>query len=226
METLQYLAYPWRCLFLPALFLPLLAGAAAARLPRRWVWAVLTLVVAFNLAHTEPKGYLTFDDEYYGPASIAARGINTSTREEYEPRWVAARPAPASTPLAGLRATVQIISSRRSSSRQEFILRAAGATEVEAATFFYPGWSATIDGTAVPVSISPVRGTIVFPIAGGEHRVTLVLGPTPVRRAARWLTVVTLGFSMLAVAANRVRSARRRPVSPSGKGAAVVRGTR
>lgn len=138
-DALQYLAYPWRCLFLPALFLPLLAVAAVERLPRRWAWVALTLVVAVNLAHTEAKGYLTFDDEYFAPASIAARGINTSTREEYEPRWVAARPTPAARKLTGMMAAVEIVSSRLSSARQEYVLRAAGATEVEAATFFYPG---------------------------------------------------------------------------------------
>lgn len=46
------------------------------------------MLLLFNLSHTEPEGFLTFDDEYYAPESIAARGLNTTTREEYEPRWV------------------------------------------------------------------------------------------------------------------------------------------
>lgn len=41
-----------------------------------------------NISHTEPKRYLIYDEEFYYPASIAQRGLNTTTHEEYEPRWV------------------------------------------------------------------------------------------------------------------------------------------
>ncbi len=223
--ALQYLAYPWRCLFLPALLLPLLAGAAADRLPRRWIGAVLALVVAVNLTHTEPKGYLTFDDEYYAPASIAARGINTSTREEYEPKWVVARPAPAAKRLTGVQATISVVSSRLAPTHQEYVVRAAGATEVEAATFFYPGWKASVDGTPAPVSATPARGTILFPLAAGEHRIVLALAPTSVRRLALVLTVATAGIALLVpggarlVRARRARSRGRSNDPPNADGA-------
>jgi hypothetical protein len=108
-ETLQHLAYPWRCLFLPALLLPLLAVPALARLPRAGLVAVIAAVLVLNLPHTEPRGYLTFDDEYYAPASIATRGLTTATREEYEPRWVGARPPFAEAPLVGLTAPVEVL---------------------------------------------------------------------------------------------------------------------
>ena len=196
--TLQYLAYPWRCLFLPALFLSLLAAAALIRVHRRWAWLALALVAALNLPHTEPKGYLTFDDEYYTPASIAARGINTSTREEYEPRWVVSRPAPSTARLTSPSGAIEILSSSVASAQQEYVVRAAAATEVEAATFFYPGWTVTIDGTPAPVSASAVRGTIVFPLTPGEHRVVLSLNATSIRRLALLLSAATLGLSLLA----------------------------
>ncbi|HEU0108335.1 MAG TPA: 6-pyruvoyl-tetrahydropterin synthase-related protein, partial [Vicinamibacteria bacterium] len=61
-ETLQYLAYPWRALILPGLCLPLLALPAFARLGS-WAAAVVAVVVVFNLGHTEPREYVTFDDE-------------------------------------------------------------------------------------------------------------------------------------------------------------------
>ncbi len=207
--TLQYLAYPWRCLFLPALFLPLLAAVAVGRLPWRWQAAVVALVVGANLVHTEPRGYLTFDDEYYAPSSIAARGITTSTREEYEPKWVAVRPAPAARNLAGVTAPVEIVSSRLASARQEYVVRAGAATDVEAATCYYPGWSASVDGTRVRIWPAARTGTIVFPVPAGTHRVVLTLTATPVRRLGGLLTVAMLGTALVALGAARFARSRR-----------------
>ncbi|MDD5564778.1 MAG: 6-pyruvoyl-tetrahydropterin synthase-related protein [Thermoanaerobaculaceae bacterium] len=207
--TLQYLAYPWRCLVLPALFLPLLAAVAVARLPWRWQMAVVALVVGANLAHTEPKGYLTFDDEYYAPASIAARGITTSTREEYEPKWVAVRPAPAARKLAGVTAPVEVVSSRLGPGRQEYVVRADAATDVEAATFYYPGWSARVDGARVRIWAAPGTGTIVLRVPAGTHRVVITFAATPVRRLALLLTAAVLGIAVIALAAGRLARSRR-----------------
>lgn len=206
-EILQYLAYPWRALFLPALALPILCVPAFDRLPRTGLAAAAALVVITNLAHTEPSGYLTFDDEYYAPASIASKGINTTTREEYEPRWVERRPAWSARKLVGLDGPVEIMSQELSSIRQQFDVRAAVATRLEAATFFYPGWRAAVNGNPVSLETMPVRGTMVFVLPAGEHRVTLELLQTPVRRKAMWVSAVAAALVAMALCwpRNRVR---------------------
>ena len=55
--------------------------------------AVIVLLALVNLHHTQPKSYLTFDDEYLYPESIVETGYETTTRGEYEPRWVQMRMA-------------------------------------------------------------------------------------------------------------------------------------
>ena len=69
--TLQYMGFPWRTLVLPGLMMPVLALFAFDRLGAKWTVAAVLLLIGFNLPHTEPVGYLTYDDEYYAPESIA-----------------------------------------------------------------------------------------------------------------------------------------------------------
>ena len=213
LETLQYLAYPWRALLLPALCLPLVAVPFLDRLPRRWLTAAAAVLVLLSLPHTEPKGYLTFDDEYYAPASIAEKGINTTTREEYEPRWVGTRPPFTVGKLVGLEAPLTVVSQELRTARQEFLVRASAATQVEAATFFYPGWHIAVDGQPVENTAVPVRGTMTFALPAGEHRVVLELDATRLRRASQAVSVAAV---LVLLAGALVR----------GDGAASAGGTR
>ena len=210
LEVLQYLAYPWRALVLPGLFLPLLAVFAFERAGPRWTAALGALLVLVNLAHTEPPGYLTFDDEYYTPDSLAVNGINTTTLEEYEPLGVETRPPYEPRALRGLTSPVEIISVSRRAARQELTVRAAEKTAVETATFFYPGWTATVDGAQTAVRPRPGSGTMVFELPAGEHRVVLRLGTTPPRRAGRAATLLTVVLMAAASAGVGLRGRRRR----------------
>jgi hypothetical protein len=196
--ALQYLAYPWRTLLLPGLFLPLLAVGAFERLGRRAGLVALALVALVNLPHTEPKGYLTFDDEYYAPQSIAEKGINTTTREEYEPRWVESRPPFTKAVLASRGAPITVREISIATARQELEVTASAPTEVEARTFYYPGWKVAVDGSEVAIAPVAERGTISFSIPPGEHHVALDLGATATRRIGRALTLVTLGVLVAA----------------------------
>lgn len=204
-EALQYPAYPCRALLLPGLFLPLLAMFAFERLRPRWTAALAGLLVVTNLPHTEPKGFLTFDDEYYDPPSIAAKGLNTTTREEYEPRWVEERPPYDPRRVVGLSASVAVTQVSRRAGREELSVRAEAPTSAESSTFYYPGWTVTIDGVPAIVSPAPVAGTMRFELPAGEHRVVIELAPTPVRRAAMLVTAL---LSLLLVA---LECAPRRP---------------
>ena len=168
-EVLQYLAYPWRALLLPGLFLPLLAVFAFERAGPRRATVLAGILVLFNLPHSEPKGYLTFDDAYYAPGSIASKGINTTTREEYEPRWVEKRPPYEPRALVALAGSIETSPVSLRAARQEVVVRATAPTPVESTTFFYPGWTVTIDGTEVPASPVPVRGTMRFDVPAGER---------------------------------------------------------
>lgn len=193
--TLQYLAYPWRALMLPGLCLPLLSVWLLARLRARWQLLAIAVVVCTNIGHTEPRDYLTFDEEYYAPESIAQKGITTSTREEYAPRT-----AQASLPFTPIKllGEIDVLSQQLATAKQELRVQARAPTRAELATLAYPGWTARIDGSETPVEIVPQRGTMAIDVPAGEHTVTLTLEPTPIRRGSAWLSLL-VALTTLAV---------------------------
>jgi hypothetical protein len=150
------------------LLTPLLAVAALRRAPRKLFVPLVLVLAALNLPHTEPKGYLTLDDEHYAPSSIASRAISASALEEYEPRAVASRPPYTTRRLVGVQAPVEIVSENVASTRQELRVRTRTATAAEAATFYYPGWRVLVDGVPADVEGVPGRGTIGFSLPGGS----------------------------------------------------------
>jgi uncharacterized membrane protein len=205
---LQYLLYPWRALVLPTVFLPLLAAFALDALPKRVAVPAVVAVVLLGLPHTEPKGYLHFDEEFYEPARIAANGINTSTFEEYEPKWVERRPPHAAVALSAL-SGIEVLEKRETTARRSYSVRCAQGGMVEAATIWYPGWRVEVDGQPVATTIVPVRGTISFAVPSGSHRVSLAFERTPIRSAS--LVVSVLVAACLLAAALFLRRPSPRP---------------
>ena len=188
-ETLQYLAFPWRTLLLPALFLPLLATFALDR-AGRWAWLPIAVLVAVNLPHARAQGVLAFDDEDYAPASIASRGVTTTTREEYEPRGVERRPPYRAARVVGLGGALAVTPVSRRAAREEVLVGSPFRMPAEWTTFYYPGWTLTIDGVPAAIGPLPVTGTIGFELPPGDHRLVLELTPTPVRNAGMLVTLL------------------------------------
>jgi uncharacterized membrane protein len=209
-ETLQFLVQPWRTLILPGLFLSLLTIFAFERLGPRWTTLCLLALVLFNLPHTEAQGFLTFDDEFYTPESIAMKGMSTSTFEEYEPRWVEKRPAYDGQAAMGIPSPVTLSKVSENAARREFTVQAATATRVETSIFYYPGQKITVDGAPAEFSIVPVRGTMQFEIPSGTHQVVVDLRRTPVRRGSLVLSILSAFLIAAAIAIGRGRPLVRR----------------
>jgi len=84
-----------------------------------------------------------------------------------------------------------------------------GATVVEAATFYYPGWRVRIEGQETAIEPVPARGTISFRLPPGAHRIILDLQPTPLRRFATLVTLMVAAALALAMVVNRLLAAKR-----------------
>ena len=190
-ETLQYLAYPWRTLCVPALFMPLLALYAFERIGPRLASVALVVLVLFNVAHTEPKGIQTYDDAYFGADSIAHLGLNTSTREEYEPRTVYQRPVFDSVLLKGVRSAPVVHQVAVRSDSQAFKVDASEPALMQDSLFDYPGWTVLVDDRQVATSPALVSGEITFNVPAGTHDVRVELRPTPIRRWSFYLSLAT-----------------------------------
>jgi hypothetical protein len=203
--TLQYLAYPWRALCVPALFMPLLAVYAFERAGAKTSMVLIALIVLANLHHTQPKDYLTYDDEYYYPASIARKGLNTTTREEYEPHWVKTRLAYTGNSLVASDPKTKVRVLSWNSTGHAYSVEAPSKVEAFDSTNYYPGWTVLIDGHETNVTPASEIGIISFEIPSGLHTVAIELRPTKARQLALMISLLTLGLLMLAVIVAYVR---------------------
>jgi hypothetical protein len=199
--TLQYMAYPWRTLCVPALFMPLLALYVFDRLGPKLVVLLIVAVVLVNLSHTEPKGYLTFDEEFYEPASIAQRGLNTTTREEYEPRWATQRFWSTANGFLNSPLWQSVRELYWTSTSHEYSVVTRSPMLAIDTTDYYPGWTVTIDGRETSIVPEPTFGLISFLVPAGQHDIKFELLPTRVRHLAFMLSLLTLAALLLAIAA-------------------------
>jgi hypothetical protein len=65
------------------------------------------------------------------------------------------------------------------------------ASNLTFATYYFPGWYATLDGAALPIR-ADTNGLITMNVPAGEHRITLVFGETPLRLVADIISLVAL----------------------------------
>jgi len=189
--TLQYLAYPWRILCVPALFMPLLALYALERMGPRLTSAAVVVLVLFNIAHTAPKGVQKYDEAFYSADLIARNGINTSTREEYEPKTVYLRPNFDSVLLKGVRSTPAVTLLAANSDSQSFKVDSSEPALMQDSVFDYPGWTVLIDDHEIPTSPALESGQITFNLPAGTHNVLVELRPTPIRRWSSYISLAT-----------------------------------
>ena len=209
LPLLHYTQLPWRALLIPGLFLPLLAILAFDRAGPRGTMILLVLLVAINLPHTEAQGFLTYDDEYHAPELLASKGINTTTHEEFEPRWSQVRPPYSPQPLTGITGPIQVSVISNLTARRQVDVTAPAPTMVESSIFYYPGWEVRVDGAPAVVTPHPTRGTMQFAVPAGRHTAAMTLHPTAVRRRALLVSLATFVLLAIGVAVEWATSVRR-----------------
>jgi hypothetical protein len=207
---LQFLAYPWRLLAFVSTALALAAGGCLAGIgPRERRGAVglavaCAALVAWGAPKARPSELLTFDDEYYAPARIAALGMNTTTREEYEPRAVAVRPAPGQHPGVMLQGRAATSSWSGTPWERKLHGVAYEASRLAIDVLWFPGWQLTLDSHTLTPELEPGGGRIVAALPAGEFTLGLRYGWTPMRRAGALVSLVSLaGTAALALAGCR-----------------------
>jgi hypothetical protein len=64
-------------------------------------------------------------------------------------------------------------------------------------TFYYPGWTALINGREIPIGIEKDSGAMLLGLPSGGNTVLLEFRNTPLRRAAGWVSILSLFAAML-----------------------------
>lgn len=88
-----------------------------------------------------------------------------------------------------------------------FRIDAKDSSTLRVSTFYYPGWTAFVNGREVPVLVEKDSGAILLNIQPGESTILLEFRDTPLRRGAKWISVISLiaAFTgLIAAKRNRV----------------------
>jgi hypothetical protein len=229
------LQFPWRLLALTAVTLSILAGFALGRLggpaaegqaadpqpPAARIHAptlILALVaVLASFPYTLPQYTPTpasaegpllsieFEIEYEDMRGMTAWSDEMPPDSPLVAQYLAGEPLVTAEALAP-GATVEMI--RAGGASDELWVRSESGTELLFYTYYFPGWSVHVDGQRLAddaLQPAPPYGLLTVDIPPGEHHVLLRWGDTPLRLAAKAITLASLLLALVFAAVPRPR---------------------
>jgi hypothetical protein len=192
LPLIRFLQFPWRLLGPASLCLALLVGSLGNRFRIALVFSVLLLIIP-NWRHARPARYFRFDAAQWSPEQIAQRNVETSDLATL-PVQVMEHPAYASSRFDASAGNLSVSEVREGPSFLRGRVRASSASSIQANVSYYPGWTATLDGTPVPIEVTSPQGQISLKVPEGDHRLDLEFGRTPLRVASELLSIAGVGF--------------------------------
>jgi hypothetical protein len=219
---LPTIQFPWRFQTMMVLAAALLSGFAieairgggrsgAARGPGAAALAVLAVLALVNLLLAAQNAYLkpfVFDaaqGERQGVADWVAPEFTPVAYMDYKDIKKVRLDFPRAAFTEGMG---EITVSRWATSRRTLHLQSALGGSVQVHTFWFPGWTATLDGEPLAIAPAPPYGAINFKAPPGSHIVELIFGSTPPRRAGWWVGAFSVLLTALLAWAPRRRAVR------------------
>ena len=211
-RVLAVLQYPWRFMSLTAFGMALLSGGVVGLLPDKFsgkgqtvllLWVVAAGVVGYaGMAHlpydSEPlrSDEVTvqrmWDEDYQHQqigATWTAEYLPRGVRQE---RWAIPRPA-GDVPVAAGQSGLSDVRLERVLPRGvELTVTASTPGPVILHQFYFPGWTATVDGEPADVRPEGVLGLVSATVPAGTHRVALRFGTTSSRRLGTTVSLLAL----------------------------------
>jgi hypothetical protein len=229
---MSFFQFPTRFLGPAALVFAPLAGNAVRwmaqleRLSPRYTTAATAAAVGACVVAAMPLLYPPVWTEF-GPVTpmrmldveLQGRALGTTSANDFLPIGVAVIPKPQPSVIASYQvggpierfnratlptgASVQLIQQKTLSDRYE--VSAPTSFTFRAFIFYFPGWTARVDGRPVPIEVAQPDGFITFLVPAGTHSVEITFEETGPRTAA-WLisllALVVLG-SIVVIAVRR-----------------------
>jgi hypothetical protein len=224
----RLMQFVWRVIGPASLLAAWLSGAAIAH----WSFPALQKPVGalaissfffFSLTWTYhdpsrplPSYPTAIDVIRFGIASPHLAG--TTTSQEFLPRWVEQLPVADTlyqryleseipSRLAPLPPGVTTISEKPELKGTELIYESAQRFDAEFYTFYFPGWTASLDGQPIQIHPSSPQGTITASLPAGRHTLRLALLPTLPQIIGSSISILALAVLIALVAFRRYPAA-------------------
>lgn len=224
LPLLHLFQFPHRFLSVALLFLALLAGVAMQGLAQmlqtkkttvaRWSYfgiliTVLCLLVGQTRVLRRVKYYPPLpeiDVEFIMQKEREAAPIIGQYASVYMPAGVEELPpleqqaqdGPERLDMDSLPADASLLAAEWAPLRYDLILSSPEAFSARFRTFYFPGWTAQLDGQPVAIAVTEPHGQISVEIPTGEHRLAVWFGSTTLRTAATLLSLATVAAVCLA----------------------------
>jgi hypothetical protein len=234
----RLILFPERLLYAASLFLALLAGLGVAFLTRairpvagQTLWLVICLggTILFTLP-SQHVGYLEEEPRTWKIVHLhrferETGWLAATSAGEFVPRWVEKMPDAWTLtdrfreseiiPRLQSNPAVNVQNATWGLKRAELTFSAETATTLVFEWFYFPGWTARLDGEPVAVGPTSPNGLLSLDVPAGEHHLLVRFGPTPVRRGATLASLATLlVFAAFIVLARRPWRGGTKPAPP------------
>jgi len=231
---MQFYQFPWRFLGpLAALLIPLVASLGNIALPAKFYGALLSGFFGLLFLFTLPSLYpIPWNTDFAPVTPIAlldhelqGRWRGTTSTNDFVPTTVTMIPGPQKSLLDSYRnppidrvnrytlssdVTVSVIAA--AANRNAFITYAANKFLLRLYLFYFPGWTAYVDGQKVPIKIADPEGFVTVWIPAGDHEVELRFEDTPPRTLG-WITA-GIGLTIFLIALWRFPRVLAEPLPP------------
>lgn len=189
-KPLQLMQYPWRLLS----FVVPVAGFSAAYWissvkKKPWGLILAVLAIAFSASYARPVLYAPRNEVYYMTRANFTDGTSSmgNSFSTVWSGWKGSRPAKYVNVVNG--SVLQLIS--QSYLDKLFMVKMNHEGEVSMSILYFPGWTAVVDATKVPIHYQ-IDGTIRFLVPEGRHTVRVRFTETPVREIADIISILTI----------------------------------
>jgi hypothetical protein len=205
--------FPWRLLFLTTLFSAALAAFVVETLPKKLgVWAA-TLVVLAGVALT--WGYFRPSQIFYKPDDVYLSRMFATASEEGErkgptqdyinwsedylllPPGVIKADRPFFAKAVGDDNVKVLDFEKISSTRFDIEVEASIPGKLSLYSLYFPGWYSTVDGLKTQINPGTPYGQMEVYVPSGRHSVEFYWAETPLRKAADYISLVSLGVALL-----------------------------
>jgi len=220
---LKLVEFPWRMLAPAALCLSFLSAATVDLLRKGWLrtavagGAIVALILGglywFHPRYCYGYEHPTLTDLHIYEQRTGQLG--TTSAGEYLPKTVSSLPErPADQPfdIQSLPTGVEIREVRVRPLETAALIETSRPVRLVVHRFDFPGWRAWIDGEPVDIEPTDPQGMISVTVPGGEHRLVVRFGPTPLRTFSTVLSLLSLVVLVMLVRHGPDVPAKSRPL--------------